>query len=106
MSIEEIGLKDAVCTGNYTVYNRDVCKTPEEKRQTELSIIGSDYFLSSSNAITEDGVLVNIDGAANRVAAISWGPKNVLMIIGMNKIVKSVEDAVIQYWKGKLENPQ
>ena len=94
MSIEEIGLKDAVCTGNYTVYNRDVCKTPEEKRQTELSIIGSDYFLSSSNAITEDGVLVNIDGAANRVAAISWGPKNVLMIIGMNKIVKSVEDAV------------
>lgn len=94
MSIEEIGLKDAVCEGNYTVYNRDICKTPEEKRETELAIIGSDFFLASSNAITEDGVLVNVDGAANRVAAIAWGPKNVLMIIGMNKVVKSVEDAL------------
>ena len=94
MSIEEIGLKDAVCEGNYTVYNRDICKTPEEKRETELAIIGRDFFLASSNAITEDGVLVNVDGAANRVAAIAWGPKNVLMIIGMNKVVKSVEDAL------------
>lgn len=93
VSVSEIGLKDAVCTGNYQVYNRDICKDPEEKRDTELKILGSDYFLCSTNAITEDGILVNIDGRGNRVAGIIWGPRNVIMIVGMNKVVKSLEDA-------------
>ena len=94
MSIKEIGLMDAVCAGNYTVYNRDTCKTPEEKRQVQLQILGSDYLLCSTNAVTEDGVLVNIDGTGNRVAGMVWGPKNVVMIVGMNKVVKSVDDAI------------
>lgn len=94
MSIKEIGLKDAVCSGNYQVYNRDNCAGPEEKRKTELEIMGCDYLLASSNAVTEDGVLVNIDAFANRVAAIAWGPKNVVLVAGMNKIVKTPEDAV------------
>lgn len=93
-SIEEIGLKEAVCSGQYTVYNRDNCIAFEEKRNTELKISGTDFFLVSSNAITEDGVLVNIDGMANRVSSIAYGPRNVLMIIGMNKVVRSVEDAM------------
>ena len=95
VSIAEIGLKDAVCNGNYTVYNRDTC-SPEEKRQTELNIFGCDYFLCSSNAITEDGVLVNIDGNSNRVAAIAYGPQHVIMIVGMNKIAKDEESAFIR----------
>ena len=94
MSIQEIGLKDAVCQGNYKIYNRDNCKSPEEKRTTELAIFDSDYFITSSNAITEDGVLVNIDGMANRVAAITWGPQNVVMIVGMNKVVRGIDEAV------------
>ncbi len=94
MSIQEIGLKDAVCQGNYKVFNRDICKSPEEKRATELAIFNSDYFITSSNAITEDGVLVNIDGMANRVAAITWGPRNVVMIVGMNKVVRGADEAV------------
>lgn len=94
MSLQEIGLIDALCAGNYQVYNRDTCKTPEEKREVQLKIAGSDYFLASSNAITEDGVLVNIDGMGNRVACMVWGPKNVLLVVGMNKVVRSVEDAV------------
>ena len=94
MSIKEIGLKDAVCTGNYKVFNRDVCKTPEEKRQVELATYDCDFFITSANAITEDGVMVNIDGNANRVSAIAYGPRSVVMIVGMNKAVKSVEDAV------------
>lgn len=94
MSIQEIGLKEAVYAGNYKILDRDTSKTPEEKRKTELAIFDSDYFLTSSNAITEDGILVNIDGAANRVAAITFGPRNVLMIVGMNKVVKTVEDAM------------
>lgn len=93
-SVQEIGLIDAVCQGNYTVYNRDTCSSPEEKREVQLDIFRSDVFLASSNAVTEDGVLVNIDGVGNRVACISWGPRSVLLIVGMNKVVREVEDAV------------
>lgn len=94
MSIQEIGLKQAVTEGNYCVYNRDVAQTPEEKRRIELAIYDADYFLTSSNAVTEDGILVNIDGNSNRVSAIAYGPKHVLMIVGMNKICKDVDAAV------------
>ena len=94
MSIQEIGLKDAVCQGNYHTYNRDAAATPEEKRKIELITYDCDFFLTSANAITEDGVIVNIDGYANRVSAIAAGPRNVLMIVGMNKVVKDVENAV------------
>lgn len=94
MSIQEIGLKDAVCSGDYKTYNRDVCKDPAQKRQVELATYDSDFYITSTNAITEDGVMVNIDGNANRVSAIAYGPKNVIMIVGMNKTVKSVDDAL------------
>ncbi|MDY2814848.1 MAG: lactate utilization protein [Dorea sp.] len=94
MSVGEIGLKDAVCQGNYHTYNRDAAATPEEKRKIELITYDCDFFLTSANAITEDGVIVNIDGYANRVSAIAAGPRNVLMIVGMNKVVKDVENAV------------
>lgn len=94
MSIEEIGLKQAICEGNYNELNRDLAKTPEEKRAIELATYDVDYFLTSANAISEDGVIVNIDGNSNRVSAIAYGPKHVLMIIGMNKVVKDAENAV------------
>lgn len=94
MSVAEIGLKQAILSGTYQAYDRDSAKSPEEKRAIELSIFDCDYFLTGSNAVTEDGVLVNLDGMANRVAAIACGPRNVLVIAGMNKVVKAVEDAV------------
>ena len=93
MSVKEIGLIKAVHERNYEVYDRDLAKTPEERTEITKKAFFSDFFLASSNAITEDGILVNIDGYANRVAAIAYGPKNVLMIIGMNKVVRSEEDA-------------
>ena len=54
----------------------------------------TDYYLSSANAITEDGVIVNIDGNGNRVAAITWGPKHVIFVIGMNKVTQDAEAAL------------
>ena len=93
MSVKEIGLIKAVHERNYEVYDRDLAKTPEERTEITKKAFFSDFFLASSNAITEDGILVNTDGYANRVAAIAYGPKNVLMIIGMNKVVRSEEDA-------------
>ena len=94
MSIGEIGLKDAVCQGNYVIYDRDQYDDAKRRREMMLKAFDCDYFLSSSNAVTEDGVLINIDGAANRVACMAYGPKNVLMIVGMNKVVKTEADAM------------
>lgn len=94
MSIKTIGLPEALHKGNYKVLDRDLCATPEEKAEMMHQALNCDYFLASCNAISEDGILVNIDGNANRVAAFAFGPKNVLLIVGMNKVVKSEEDAM------------
>ena len=94
MSVDEIGLREKIMGGNYEWRYRDGAKTPEEKREAELFGYCSEWYLCSSNAITEDGVLVNIDGSGNRVSAIASGPLHVLMIIGMNKVTKDVDAAV------------
>ena len=94
MSVHEAGLFDAVCSGNYEFYDRDKVATPEERQEIARKAFFCDWFLGSVNAMSEDGVFVNIDGNANRVAAYAFGPKNVLLIVGMNKIVKTEEDAM------------
>lgn len=94
MSVAEIGLKKVICEGNYKAFNRDDAPNREEKRKIELASYDADFFLASANAISEDGVMVNVDGFGNRVSAIAAGPRNVLMIVGMNKVVKDVENAV------------
>ena len=93
-SVKECGLYDAVSNGDYEFYDRDKVKTPEEKEEIARKAFSSDYFLGSVNAMSEDGVFINIDGNANRVAAYAYGPKHVLLIVGMNKVVKSEEDAL------------
>ena len=87
----EIGLPQALAAGNYNFIDRDKI---EDKRAAMLAAYDADYFLASANAMTEDGILVNIDGNANRVSAIAQGPKNVLFIIGMNKICIDVDSAL------------
>lgn len=94
MSIEEIGLMDAVKNGNYKVIDRSVAKNYEEQREIFSKAVLADYYLMSSNAITLDGELINIDGTGNRVACLTYGPKNVIMIVGMNKVVNDVEDGI------------
>ena len=93
-SAAEIGLLDAIAKGDYKLKRREDAKTPEERREAELFAYGADYFITSSNAVTEDGILVNIDGNANRVSAIAYGPLHVLMIVGMNKIAKNQDAAM------------
>lgn len=94
MSIEEIGLMDAVRNGDYEIIDRDKAKDYDERREIFSKIVLSDYFLMSTNAITLDGELINIDGTGNRVGPLCFGPKHVIMIVGMNKVVSSVEDGV------------
>ena len=72
---------------------RSIAKNEAEKRQIHAKAILSDYYLMSTNAFTMDGQLVNIDGNGNRVSALCYGPKHVVIITGMNKLTPSVEDA-------------
>ena len=95
MSIRDIGIPAALAdAGKYEVYDRD--KAPDRAAATEiyLKAFTCDYYLSSANAITEDGVIVNIDGTGNRVAAITFGPRNVIFIIGMNKLTQDTDSAL------------
>lgn len=91
MSVHEIGLVDALKAGKYDFIDRDAY---EDKRAAMLAAYDADVFLSSVNAMTEDGVLVNIDGNANRVSAIAQGPKMVVFIVGMNKVCDDVDGAM------------
>lgn len=91
MSVNEIGLADALISGDYDYCNRDQAT---DKRAAELFAYDSDFFIGSSNAITEDGVLVNIDGNSNRISAYAYGPRHVLLIVGMNKVAPDVDAAM------------
>lgn len=91
MSAHEIGLVKALKDGNYNFIDRDEY---EDKRAAMLLAYDADFFLSSANAITNDGVMVNIDGNSNRVSAIAQGPKKVIFIVGMNKVCDDVDGAM------------
>ena len=91
MSAHEIGLVDAIKNGNYNFIDRDAT---EDKRAAMLATYDADVFLASVNAMTQDGVLVNIDGNSNRVSAIAQGPKKVVFIVGMNKVCGDVDGAL------------
>ena len=91
MSAHEIGLVDALKKGNYNFIDRDKAS---DKRAAMLAAYDADVFLSSANAMTDDGILVNIDGNANRVSAICQGPKKVIFIIGMNKVCVDLDSAM------------
>ena len=94
LSAQQIGLMDAVRTGSYRAIDRDACTTPEEKEQAARDAMFADVFLTGANGISLDGQMVNIDGAGNRVAAIIYGPKTVLVIAGMNKVMDTLDAAM------------
>lgn len=91
MSVHEIGLVEALKKGNYNFIDRDEM---EDREAAALAGFTADYFLTSANAMTQDGVLVNIDGYGNRVAATVFGPGKVIYIVGMNKVCADPEAAL------------
>lgn len=93
MTIDEIGLKQAVIDRGYKVINRDEAESPEERMELMRKALTCDVFLMSANAVSEDGQLVNIDGNGNRVAALCYGPKEVIVVAGMNKVAGNLEEA-------------
>ena len=91
MSAIEIGLVEALKAGPYRYLDRDAAT---DKRAAMLETYDADWFLTSANGMTEDGILINIDGNSNRVSAICQGPKKVLFIVGMNKICPDADSAL------------
>ena len=94
MSCEEIGLMKALHAGNYRPMDRSLAKSPEEREQMMRDMLFSDVFLTGANGLSLDGQMVNIDGTGNRAAAIIYGPKTVLVIAGMNKVVDTLDGAM------------
>lgn len=94
VTIREMGLTKAIHERNYTVIDRDLAKSPEETAELQRKCLTTDYFITSTNAMSEDGILVNIDGNGNRLAAICFGPKNVIVICGINKITQNLDAAI------------
>ncbi len=93
-TLEEIGLIDIIRKRNYRLYDRAVGNNDEERMEIYSNILKADYFLMSSNAITLEGELINIDGRSDRIAFLCFGPKNVIVIAGMNKITSDVESGI------------
>ncbi len=87
VSVEESGLLSAVKAGNFKLIDREMAKTPEERHEIMRKGLTADIFLTSFNAVSEDGVTLNIDGNGNRVSAVIYGAKSVVALVGLNKIV-------------------
>jgi len=92
MTIRDMGLTEALKDGGYTVFDRDPIP-PAERAAFVREHFFSDWYLMSANAVTEDGELLNLDGSGNRVASLIYGPKNVMVVVGANKIVPTLADA-------------
>ena len=92
-SLGECGIYELLRSGKYNYLDRSAVQGDEVERIYRESF-SADAYLCSANAVTEDGVIYNVDGNSNRVAAIAYGPKSVIMVVGVNKIVKSLDEAV------------
>lgn len=93
ITLGEIGFNEAIKSSNYIFLDRFAAKTDSERDEIFSKIAICDYYFMSTNAITVDGQLVNIDGNGNRVASLIHGPKNVIIVTGMNKVCTDVEEA-------------
>lgn len=95
MTMKECGLAELLASPEYNYLDRSKM-TPEEVAELYIRVFSADVYITSSNAITEGGVLYNVDGNSNRIAAIAYGPKSVIVIAGYNKIVRDLEEAEVR----------
>ncbi|MEG0614530.1 MAG: lactate utilization protein [Oscillospiraceae bacterium] len=95
MSLKDAGVIDLLRSGRYNYLDREG-KSDEETQQIYRETFSADAYFCSSNAVTENGELYNVDGNANRISAISFGPKSVIMVVGFNKIVPTLDDAILR----------
>ena len=95
-TLKQCGVIDLLNSGRYNYLDRSKAADREEVEEIYRKSFSADTYLTSSNAVTEGGLLFNVDGNSNRVAAICYGPKQVIFICGFNKIVKDLDEAVVR----------
>lgn len=93
MTLAESGVNQLLLEGDYDFYHRSRIDDAGNPLDVYRKAFSCDWYFSSSNAITMDGKLYNVDGTGNRVAALSFGPKNVVIVAGYNKVVKDLAAA-------------
>ncbi|MBQ7039201.1 MAG: lactate utilization protein [Clostridia bacterium] len=97
VTLKETGVSELLKCGRYNFLDRSrEGITPDEVQEIYRKTFSADVFFGSCNALTEKGEIYNVDGNANRVSAITFGPKNVILIVGKNKIVKDLKEAEIR----------
>lgn len=96
VSMAECGINELISSPEYKYIDRSKAQTPEEIKNIYRAAFSADVYISSANAITEDGVLYNVDGNSNRIAAIAYGPESVIIIAGYNKIVRDLAEAELR----------
>lgn len=96
MSATQIGLLDAMNNGDYNAIDRDKAPNPAARKQAMKNCLMADVFITGANALSLDGQMVNIDGNGNRVAAIVYGPESIIVIAGMNKVMDTLDAAMIR----------
>ena len=100
MSLKESGVWDIISSPEYDFRDRSRQGISEEERsEAYKAAIGCDFFFCSSNAVTENGELINVDGNANRISSIAFGPKKVVMVVGVNKLVKDIDEGLLRIKK-------
>lgn len=100
VTLAECGVIDLIKESRYKYLDRNRPGiTEQEKSELYQKVLSSDFYFCSSNAVTENGELLNVDGFCNRISAIAFGPKKVIMIVGKNKIVKNLEEAHLRVKK-------
>lgn len=93
-TLDELGVINLLRNGDYRFIDRyETGLTPEEQREKYVEALSADVFLCSSNAVTMNGELYNVDGLSNRVAAMCFGPRSVVLVVGKNKIVPDLKAA-------------
>jgi hypothetical protein len=105
-TIRQIGLLDRIREANYRIIDRDVAKTEEEEFDFNRQTFLSDVYITSVSGISEDGQIVNVDTVGNKIAAITFGPKSVIIVVGMNKVTPTLQDTLSRARIGNSENSQ
>ena len=94
LTCAQLGLMEMLHAGNYNCMDRDLCATAEDREKLQRQMFFADWFITGANGLSLDGQMVNIDGTGNRVAPIVYGPRNILVVAGMNKVEDTLEAAM------------
>lgn len=92
-TLKQVGIIDMLNKGDYNYLDRSKCESREEIEALYRKCFSADVYLTSSNAVTENGELYNVDGNSNRIACIAYGPESVIVVVGVNKIVGNINEA-------------